>query len=169
MRAQRLTRITMLTALAIIFHMIESMIPVPVPIPGFRFGLANIAGMVALYLFDFKIMAGINLTRVMLASLLNGMLFGTAFWLSLSGVLCSMAAVKIAKQKSNMTIYGVSVAGSCFHVVGQVIAVTFIYQQFLMQALMPVLIILSIPTGLCSGWIADEVIKRLGGKMNGNN
>ena len=86
-RTQRMTTITMLTAVSILFHMIESMIPVPVPVPGFKLGLANIVGLIAYYLFDARVMLSVNIMRVVLASLLRGMLFGTGFWLSMCGVL----------------------------------------------------------------------------------
>ena len=78
-RTQRMTTITMLTAVSILFHMIESMIPVPVPVPGFKLGLANIVGLIAYYLFDARVMLSVNIMRVVLASLLRGMLFGTGF------------------------------------------------------------------------------------------
>mgnify|MGYP000305560838 CR=1 FL=1 len=104
----------MLVALSVLFHMVESMIPLPLPVPGFRLGLANIVGLIALYLFNFKIMIGVNLTRVIFASLLKGTLFGTGFWLSLSGVILSSIACLLAKKFTPMSIYGVSVAGSVF-------------------------------------------------------
>ena len=158
-KTKKMTTITMLVAISILFHMVESMIPVPVPVPGFKLGLANIVGLVALYIFDAKVMLSVNLMRVLLASLLRGILFGTGFWLSFVGVILSSIACIIAK-KSPMSIYGVSVAGSVFHSIGQVIVVTIIYQQFFMQAVLPILILLGIPTGLFIAHIAKAVIKR---------
>ena len=106
-RTQRMTTITMLTAVSILFHMIESMIPVPVPVPGFKLGLANIVGLIAYYLFDARVMLSVNIMRVVLASLLRGMLFGTGFWLSMCGVLLSTLACILAR-KTPMSIYGVA-------------------------------------------------------------
>ena len=159
-RTQRMTTITMLTAISILFHMIESMIPVPVPVPGFKLGLANIVALIAYYLFDAKVMLSVNLMRVVLASLLRGMLFGTGFWLSMCGVLLSTLACILARR-TPMSIYGVSVAGSSAHAIGQVIAVPLIYQQFFMQAILPVLILLGIPTGLFVAHVAKAVLKRI--------
>lgn len=130
MKTKKLTYITMLVAIAIIFHMVEGMIPIPIPIPGFKLGLANIVGLIALYKFDSKVMLGVNFMRVMIASLLRGMIFGTGFWLSLCGVTLSSFAAIIAKKKSPMSIFGVSIASSVFHVIGQMIAVTFIMNNF---------------------------------------
>lgn len=164
-KTRKMTQITMLVALSIVFHMIESMIPVPIPVPGFKLGLANIVGMIALYLFDEKVMLEVNLMRVVFASLLRGMLFGTGFWLSLTGVLLSSVAVMIAYRRTPMSIFGVSVCGSVFHAVGQVIAVTYIYSQFFMQAILPLLILAGIPTGLFIAAVAKQVLTRIQGKV----
>lgn len=160
-KTKKMTTITMLVAISIVFHMVEAMIPLPMIVPGFKLGLANIVGLVTLYLFDSKAMISVNLLRVVFASLLKGMLFSTGFWLSLSGVLCSMVATILAKRYTPMSIYGVSVVGSSFHSVGQVIAVTLIYQQFFMQAVLPILIALGIPTGLGIAYLARQVVERL--------
>ena len=160
-KTRNMTMITMLIALSIVFHMVESMVPVPVPIPGFRLGLANIVGLIALYLFGARIMLEVNFMRVVLASLLRGTLFGTGFWLSLCGVALSTMAGICAKKKTGMSIYGVSVISSVFHSIGQVMAVTFIYQQFFMQAILPLLTLLAVPTGLLIAYIAKAVLKRI--------
>lgn len=160
-QTKKMTTITMLVAISVMFHMVESMIPLPIIVPGFKLGLANIVGLVALYLFDSKAMISVNLLRVVFASLLRGMLFSTGFWLSLCGVIFSMSATILAKRYTPMTIYGVSVCGSSFHAIGQVIAVTLIYQQFFMQAVLPILIALGIPTGLFIAFFARQVVVRL--------
>ena len=160
-KTKKMTMVTMLIAISILFHMIESMIPLPIPVPGFRLGLANIVGMITLYMYDAKTMLTVNLMRVLLASLLRGVLFGTGFWLSLCGVLLSSVVCILAKRLTPMSIYGVSVLGSSFHAIGQVVAITFIYQQFFMQAILPILVLLGIPSGLCMAMFAKQVLQRL--------
>ena len=160
-KTKRMTTITMLIALSIIFHMVESMIPIPLPVPGFRLGLANIVGLVAFYLFNSRVFIEVNFMRVLLASLLRGTLFGTGFWLSLCGVSFSCLACIVARKQTSMTIYGVSVIGSVFHCIGQFVDVTFIYEQFFMQAILPLLTLLAIPTGLFVALVAKQVISRI--------
>ena len=160
-RVQKLTLFAMLCALAIVFHYVESMVVIPLPVPGFRLGLANILSLIALYYFDARALFTIGIVRVLFASLLSGMLFATSFWLSLAGMLLSALVMTIARRCSCFSIYGVSVLGSAAHCVAQVMVVTWIYQQFFMQALLPILVALSIPTGLLSAMLADQVLKRL--------
>ena len=160
-RVQKLTLFAMLCALAIVFHYVESMVVIPLPVPGFRLGLTNILSLIALYYFDARALFTIGIVRVLFASLLSGMLFATSFWLSLSGMLLSALTMTIARRCSCFSIYGVSVLGSAAHCVAQVMVVTWIYQQFFMQALLPILVALSIPTGLLIAMLADQVLKRL--------
>ena len=160
-RVQKLTLFAMLCALAIVFHYVESMVVIPLPVPGFRLGLANILSLIALYYFDARALFTIGIVRVLFASLLSGMLFATSFLLSLAGMLLSALTMTIARRCSCFSIYGVSVLGSAAHCVAQVMVVTWIYQQFFMQALLPILVALSIPTGLLIAMLADQVLKRL--------
>lgn len=160
-RTKRWIQLAMLSALAILFHMIEAMIPIPLPIPGFKLGLANIVGLIALYQFDGKAMLLVNVLRVLIASLLRGIIFGTPFWLSITGVLLSSFLAIWAKKHTPLSVYGVSMVASVFHCIGQMIAVTFIYQQYLMGALLPLLMVLSVPTGILIGYFADQVQRRI--------
>lgn len=161
---QKMTLFALLCALAIVFHFIESMVVIPIPVPGFRLGLANILSLVALYYFGVQALFTVGLVRVIFASLLSGMLFATSFWLSLAGVLLSSTVMSIAKRFSCFSMYGVSVLGSCAHIVAQVLVITWIYQQFFMQALLPILTALSIPTGLIIAMFAQQICRRLKGE-----
>ena len=158
---QKLTLFALLCALAIVFHYVESLVVIPLPLPGFRLGIANILSLIALYYFDSRALLTVGVVRVLFASLLSGMLFATSFWLSFFGMLFSALVMSVAKRFSCFSIYGVSVLGSAAHCIAQVAVVTWIYQQFFMQALLPVLMALSIPTGLLIAMLAETMLKRL--------
>ncbi|MCI9524329.1 MAG: Gx transporter family protein [Erysipelotrichaceae bacterium] len=161
---KKMMNITMLVAIGILFHLIESMIVLPIVIPGFKLGLANIIGLITLYRYDNRMMFTVNLMRVFLASLMRGILFSPGFWLSLCGVTLSTCVAIVAKKHTQMSIFGVSCAAASAHVIGQMMAVSVLYQQLLLGIWMPSLLLLSIPTGLCTGYLANEVIKRIHGK-----
>lgn len=61
-----------LTALAMIFSYIESVIPIPIPVPGIKLGVANIAVITILYVLGVKEAIVINLLRIALTALLFG-------------------------------------------------------------------------------------------------
>lgn len=158
---QQMVITAMMIALAIIFHSIETMIPLPVPIPGFRLGLANIVGLVALFRFDSKTMIMVNFMRVLFGSMLNGTIFSHVFMLSAGGVLLSTTMTLLLHKYSGLSKIGISLGSSVAHCVGQILVATFIYSQALIIAYLPVLLILSIPTGIMVGVIATLALKRL--------
>ena len=64
-RVQRLARVSLLAACALVLSYIETMIPLPVAIPGIKLGLANIAVVVALFTLDIKSAAAVCAIKVL--------------------------------------------------------------------------------------------------------
>ncbi len=158
---KKITLLAMLVAVSILMQLIESFFPLGLLIPGYKIGLANIASLFALYAFDVKSMVMVTFLRVFLASLATGTLFSIPFLLSISGCTLACLAMALAKKSGWFTIYGVSVAGAASHTFGQVLAIGFLYQQSLFQVLLPVLIALSVLSGLCIAYLAQILLQRL--------
>ena len=117
--------------------------------------------MIALFLYGAGSMLRVNLMRVLLASLLRGTLFGTAFWLSLSGVMLSSVMVITARKFSKLSVIGLSVLSSVFHCLGQILAVSVIYENVYLISYLPMMWILSIPTGMLTGILTRLVFARI--------
>lgn len=160
MKNRKMVTVSMLMALAILLHFIDSMIPLPV-IPGFHLGLANIVGLIALFKYDSKTMISVNIMRVLLGALLNGTLFGYVFILSASGVAVSTLTSMLLFRFSGLSKVGISVGSSVAHCVGQIIAGMFLYGQVMMVAFLPFALLMSVPTGIMTGIIATQVLKRI--------
>lgn len=159
---RKMTTLTMLLALGVIFHYVEGMIELP-SIPGVRFGFANIIGLICLFLFGPKEMFQINLGRVVFGSLLSGRIFSTGFFLSLSGVLLCSIVSAIAYKKVPFSIFGLSVLSGVMHGIGQILCVMVIYNTVAMIYYLPVLTLSAIPTGLFTAYIANLVLKHIKG------
>ena len=158
-RTKKMVTEALLLGAAILFQMIEPALPVAVP--GVKLGLANIIGLIALFMYDWKSMLKINLMRVLLASLLRGTFLGTAFWLSLSGVLLSSCAVILLRKFSKLSVIGLSMASSVFHCLGQILAVSVIYENIYLISYLPMMWLLSIPTGILTGILARLTFTRI--------
>ena len=72
---RQISEFSIYTALAFIFGYIESLIPLPVPFPGMKIGLANLVMMIVLYRKNFRYAFGISMLR----NLLNAITFGSLF------------------------------------------------------------------------------------------
>lgn len=158
-KTNRLTKLSLLLAISIILHLIEPSLPLP--IYGVKLGLANIMGLVTLIMFGFKDMIYINILRVLLSSLLRGIIFGTAFWLSLCGVLLSTIVVILLNRKQQHSLYFLSVISAIFHSIGQILCACYIYQTIYLMYYLPMMLLLAVPTGLLTGMLANEALKRI--------
>ena len=114
-------------------------------------------------MYDEKSLAYVSLLRIILSSLMQGMLFSVSFWLSLSGGILACIAMILAYRSKVFSIYGVSILGASFHNIGQVSAITWIYQQYVMQLFLPILVALSIVSGILIAVVCRKVLDRLSG------
>ena len=157
-KTQKLTYVTMLSALAIVINLIESYFIPPIQF-GIRFGLANIIALITVEIFSVKEMFIVNAMRVVIGSLLRGVIFGTTFFISFGGVLLSTLTIAVL-HKLHSSVWFMSMMSAIAHSLGQVFVVMFIYKQSGVIALFPLLAISSIATGVLTGFIAIECIKR---------
>lgn len=161
---RKMVYLTLLSAMAIAINIFESTYLAFMPF-GIRFGLANIIALITLELFGMKETILINFMRVGLGGLLRGTLFGTAFWISASGVTLSCICLFLIRRVLKFPIYSTSMISAIGHSVGQVITVMFIYKQVGMLTVIPMLLISSIPTGILTGIVAIGTLKRLKVKL----
>ena len=158
MRSARIAYIALLAALAAVFGYIESLFPIPVPIPGIKLGLSNIAVLFALYKMRKSDAFLIMLIKVTVCSVLfSGM---SGFLYSLSGGILSFIAMSAAK-KLDLSIIGVSMAGGVFHNVGQIIAAAFMLSSQAALYYLPVLCICGLIVGAAVGALCKAVMSRL--------
>lgn len=150
--------IALLIAQAIVLNIIERMIPVPFITPGAKLGLANIITVVGIYMLPVRDVFTIVVLRVVLASLLIGNLSG--FFYSISGGILSMLAMIVVYRigKDRVSFIGVSIIGSVFHNIGQVLIATFVVNNLGIAAYLPVLLIAGIGTGIFVGITSGQLI-----------
>lgn len=155
---RKMVFIALLIAQAIVLNIVERMIPVPFITPGAKLGLANIITVVGIYMLTFQDVLAIVLIRVTMASLLVGNLSG--FFYSMSGGILSMLAMYLVYRlfKDKVSIIGISVIGSVFHNIGQVIIATFVVNNLGIAAYLPVLLIAGVGTGIFVGITSKQLI-----------
>ena len=158
---KKITRLSLFLALGIILNLVESMIPLPIAIPGVKLGLANTIGLVILYYYSPKEFISIGFLRVLIVGLLRTGLFSVAFILSLSGWFLSTLIVVILYYLKKFSIYGLSCVSAVFHGVGQMIAASIIYNTFGLVMYYPILMISGIITGLLTALLTSLVLLKV--------
>lgn len=159
MELKKFTRLSMLLALSVVLNIVENMIPLfNGTVPGVKLGLANVVILFVLKEYGFKEAIFMSITRVLLVSILNTGLFSVAFFLSLSGALFSIFIMGILNKYSKLSVVGISISGSLFHSLGQIIAVSFFLNSLSAFNYLPIIILFAIPTGILTGIITKELI-----------
>lgn len=150
--------ISLIVAQALVLHVIEGMIPVPIGIPGAKLGLANIFTIISLYILGFKSTVIVVVLRVALATMFGGTL--SSFLFSLSGGLLSLFSMTIVKNllKDKVSIIGVSGAGAVSHNIGQLLVASYIVRNWTVMMYLPVLTFIGIGTGIFIGITANYII-----------
>lgn len=163
---KKLTLIAVLVAQAIVLHLLESFIPIPLPIPGVKLGLANIITLLALILFDFKTALAIAFWRTLLGSLLSGTLFNIGFFLAICGAIFAALVMyflllfqRLFRATFSFSILGISVAGAVAHNLGQLAMAALLIKNTAIFYYLPVMLVASVPTGLFTGWLLKELLK----------
>ena len=115
--ARRLARVSLLCACALVLSYLETMIPLPVAVPGIKLGLANVAVVVALYTLDAKSAGAVALVKVFA----SGFLFGSPMMLvySLGGTVLAFIGMVALAAVPDVGLVPVSMLAAVLHNVGQ--------------------------------------------------
>ena len=157
-KTKKLVLLGILVSLAAALHALEALIPNPVPIPGAKLGLANIITLVTLTLFGWREGVVVVVLRVLIGSLLGGTFLGLGFLLSFSGAVFSLLIMYgLIRFAPSFSVIGVSVGGAVAHNLAQVTIAALVTQTPYLYFFLPVLLLLSVPTGIFTGIAAKAV------------
>ena len=153
-------KIAQLTALAIGLHLIEAIIPSP--LPGVKPGIANIVTLYVLYQYGFKTAAWVSLLRVFASSLLLGQFLSPTFMLSLSGALLSLACLWLIQKLPSkyFSAISLSILAAFAHIAGQLLVVRFwLIPHTGIVYLIPIFSLAALVFGVINGVITTKLVK----------
>ncbi len=162
--------IIILVTNAILISLLELLIPMPIPVPGVKLGLANIITILAIVFLSFKdVLLVVAIRSLVVAILTRGVLMLT---FSMSGGLLSAIVMSILYKKFSNTfsIKGISIAGAVVHNTTQIAVAALILGQAVIFYYLPLLLLSALITGFITGTIAEltiEEIKKKGILPNG--
>gem|GEM_PF-674853 len=119
----KMINLAVLVTFAVVIHTVEAALPLPMPVPGVRLGLANMITLLTLSLYGVRSGLVVAVLRTVLGSLIGGTFLGFGFWLGLSGGLLSTAVMALAlgaAKRGYLTLISVSVLGAAAHNIAQI-------------------------------------------------
>jgi heptaprenyl diphosphate synthase len=153
--------IAKLTALAIGLHILEAVIPSP--LPGVKPGIANIVTLYVLYEYGFATAAWVSLLRVFASSLLLGQFLSPTFVLSLTGALFSLSALYLAQHlpKKYFSAITLSIFAAFAHIAGQLVVVRlWLIPHTGIVYLIPIFALAALAFGLINGLITYKLTQQ---------
>ncbi|HHT88703.1 MAG TPA: Gx transporter family protein [Clostridiales bacterium] len=159
MKSKKIALYGLFIALAFIFSYIESLIPIPFPVPGIKLGLANLVVVVAMY--------GIGMKESFVLSMVRILLVGFTFrdpstlLFSFAGGIFSWLMMAVFKKLRLFSMVGVSIIGGIAHNIGQIIVAVIYVSNTGIIYYLPFLMISGLVSGTLIGILAALVLKRL--------
>lgn len=156
--------LSLLVAVGLALSVMESVMPLPIMIPGAKLGLSNVVILTTIIIFGFRDAFTITLLKSILLMLLSGNVIGMLY--SLTAGICSCVMMsfiyeKFNKKKEIFSLIGVSIFGATTHNVIQVSVASFVLNNLKIYSYLPFLLIISLFTGyfvgLASIFISDKL------------
>lgn len=159
MNVKRITRLALLTTIALIIFIVELRIPNLVPIQGVKLGLANIVTVYAMYHCTAKETFMIVLARIFLGSIFGGNI--SAMIYSLTGAIFCLTGILLLRRIIDENhIWICSIIGAILHNTGQIIIAIIMAKTTTVLAYFPILIVSGCIAGAFTGVCTQILIQR---------
>ena len=159
MKVRKITRMALLTAIALTIFMIEAQIPAVIPLPGVKLGLANIITVYAVFVLGPKEAAAILFCRIFLGAVFAGN-FSTIFYSGAGGALAILLTIGLRKVLKRNQLWIAGSLGAVAHSLGQVAMAILLTSTPGLIIYLPPLAGISIVTGLFTGLCAQLLVNR---------
>lgn len=158
-RTKKMVLLGILVSQALILHLVERLIPVPLPVPGIKLGLANAISLITIVFFGPREALTVVAVRTLLGSVFGGGI--SSFIYSIIGGVISTAAMAVMykKYRSLFSLPAISVVGAIFHNVGQILVASLIIRNARLFYYLPLLLISAMVTGLFVGFAVQYSLR----------
>lgn len=157
---RRVTRLALLTAIALTIFMVEAQIPSPIAIPGVKLGLANIVTVWLMFTFGARDAVLVLTARIFLGAVFSGNM-STILYSAGGGFLAWCALCLMRKVLTKEQIWLASPVSGVFHNIGQLAVAAAVMKTTVVFAYLPYLLIAGVAAGAFTGFCAQFLVKRL--------
>ena len=157
MKTKKLTRMALLSAIALTIFLVEAQIPMPVPIPGVKLGLANIITVYAVFTLGGWEAAGILTVRVILGAVFSGQMMNLLYSAA-GGALALLVTLGLRRILTERQIWVAGCLGAVAHNLGQIGVAIAVTQTPAIITYLPVLLVSGLVAGLFTGLAAQAIL-----------
>lgn len=159
MKTRRIVLLGLLTAIALTIFMLEAQLPAPIPVPGVKLGLANIVTVFTVFLLGPREGVLVLAARIFLGAVFAGN-FSTILYSAAGGALAIAVTIGLKRVLKVNQLWVAGCAGAVAHSIGQMAVAVWVSGTLGLLAYLPILIAVSIVTGLFTGLCAQFLLNR---------
>ena len=160
MKTKQLTRLALLSAIALTIFMVEAQLPVLVPIQGVKLGLANIITVYAVFVLGPGDALLILTARVFLGAVFSGQMMTLMYSMG-GGLLAWLAMVLLRRALTRRQIWLCSPVAAVFHNIGQLLVAAGVMKTWAVMAYLPYLVLAGVCAGVFTGLCTQFLVRRL--------
>ena len=161
LKIRKITLLGLLSAIALTIFMVEAQIPPIVPLPGVKLGLANIVTVFTVFTLGKKEGAAVLFVRIFLGAVFAGN-FSTILYSAAGGGCAIGITILLRRLLRDNQLWVAGCLGAVAHSVGQMAMAIAITATPALAVYLPVMIAISIVTGLFTGLCAQFLVNRGG-------
>jgi heptaprenyl diphosphate synthase len=163
MKTGKMVQLALLISGAAVLHVVESWIPMPLPVPGAKLGLANVVTLAVVLRFGLREAIIVSAMRSFLGALLGGTFLTVGFFLSFSGAVVSALTMGALYRAlgSRIGATGLSLLGAVTHNVTQLLVASLLVAHFGLFVHLPVLLFFALPTGYFVGALGSLLYRHM--------
>ena len=159
MKPRKLVLLALLTAIALTIFLLEAQIPPLLPVPGMKLGLANIVTVFTVFLLGSREGCLVLAARIFLGAVFAGT-FSTILYSAAGGTLAILTTIALKPILRENQLWVAGCAGAVAHSIGQMAVAVWVSGTLGLLAYLPILIAVSIVTGLFTGLCAQFLLNR---------
>lgn len=159
MKTKDMTRMALLTAIALTIFLVEARIPALIPLPGVKIGLSNIVTVYAVFALGPGKAAAILFCRIFLGAVFAGN-FSSVFYSAAGGLCAITVTIALRRLLTNRQLWVAGALGAVAHSAGQMAVAVVVSGTVSVAAYLPAMAAISIVTGLFTGLCAQFLVNR---------
>ena len=161
MKTKKIALLGLLSAIALTIFMVEAQIPPIVPLPGVKLGLANIVTVFTVFTLGRKEGAAVLFVRIFLGAVFAGN-FSSILYSAAGGACAILVTMVLRKILKDNQLWVAGSLGAVAHSIGQMAMAVTVTGTPGLAVYLPVMIAISIVTGLFTGLCAQFLVNRGG-------
>lgn len=159
MQVRKLTRLGLLTAIALTIFILEAQLPPLVPIPGVKLGLANIVTVFTVFVLGPGEGAAVLFARVFLGAVFAGN-FSSILYSAAGGLCAILVTILLRRVLTGKQLWVAGCLGAVAHGAGQLAVAALVTGTWGVLAYFPALTAAGLITGLFTGLCAQFLVNR---------